>query len=393
MSHAPSAHQHPIALQLKTIYLPASETFIHRHLTRLRHWHPHVFAEHIELRDRFPLDHISQLPRPPLWQRLPHALLRRITRDETWRAPFRTTPELRATLRTARLIHAHFGEAGIASLALRQRANLPLITSFHGRDVAKPAAHAYGPRLYRQLFREGAAFIVVSTAMRAQLSALGAPAARVHLIRTGVALPDITFAPRIWPADGCVRLLTCGRLVEKKGTRYAIEALARVSTRYPGIHLTVIGDGPLRPALERQAAAAGIAGHISFLGSQPFPRVLAEMHASHLFLLPCVTAVDGDQEGVPVVLMEAQAAGLPILASRHAGIPEVVRDGISGYLAAERDSTHLAALLTELLDHPERWPAQGAAGRAHIVAEFDLDRAAADLEALYDRIAAEQRGT
>lgn len=382
--------EQPLAIQLKTVYLSASETFVYRHLQRMQRWRTHVFAEHVERLDQFPVDAVSRLPRSPLAQRAGWATLRRVLRDETLRGAFKANAELLRVAQGASLLHAHFGEAGIAALPVQRRTGLPLITSFHGRDVAKPSARPYGRLLYRRLFRRGAAFVVVSERMREQLVQLGAPPERVHLIRTGVDLQEIPFSPRAWPDDGNVRLLTCGRLVEKKGTRYAIEALARLRGRYPHLQLTVIGEGPLRPALERQAQACGVADQVHFLGVQPVERVIEEMLASHIFVLPCVTAADGDQEGVPVVLMEAQATGMPVISSQHAGVPEVVQHGITGYLAQERNIEQLGALLATLIDNPAQWPEFGAAGRQRIVAVFDVNHAAAGLEALYDMVGFEQ---
>jgi colanic acid/amylovoran biosynthesis glycosyltransferase len=381
----------PIAIQLKTIYLPWSETFVFRHLTRLRRWRPYVFAEQLEHLDRFPLESIGRLERPALWRRASFGLLRRLSRDETLRANFRPGPTLANMLPDARLLHAHFGESGIAALPIKRQSGLPLITSFHGRDVAKPAARPYGRILYRRLFQQGAAFIAISQRMRADLIGLGARSDQVQVIRTGIDPDEIPFVIRRWPADGAVRLLTSGRMVEKKGMRYAIEAVARLHLRYPKLSLTVIGDGPLRPALERQAEVSGVARQVRFLGAQPVERVIAEMLDSQIFLLPCVTAADGDQEGLPVVLMEAQASGMPVVSSHHAGISEVVCAGSSGYLAAERDVDQLAALLVSLLEHPERWPEMGAAGRRQILAEFDVNQAAARIEALYDAVTVETR--
>jgi colanic acid/amylovoran biosynthesis glycosyltransferase len=110
------------------------------------------------------------------------------------------------------------------------------------------------------------------------------------------------------------------------------------------------------------------------------------MAAAHIFVLPCVTAADGDQEGVPVVLMEAQAAGVPVISTWHAGVPEVVRDGMSGYLVPERDIDALVLALQRLIERHEQWPTMGLEGRAHMIAEFDVNQAAADVERLYDRV-------
>jgi glycosyltransferase involved in cell wall biosynthesis len=377
----------PAAAQIKTIYLPLSETFIYRALSGLRRWRPLVLAELIANREAFPLANVARLARPALWRRAPYALLRVLFGDRTLRAAFRPLPP--GALGGARVLHAHFGEAGVASLPLLRAGAPPLVTSFYGLDAAQLARQPYGRWRYRRLFRAGAAFTAVSEAMRRELIALGAPAERTHVIRLGLDPEAIAFAPRRWPADGRVRLLTVGRLVEKKGTRYLLEALALLRERFPGLTITVVGDGPLRPELQRLALQRGIAERVRFAGALPSPAVIDLMAKSHLFALPSVTAPDGDQEGTPVALIEAQASGLPVLSTRHAGIPEVVLHGESGLLAPERDAPALAALLAQLLDRPERWAALGAAGRAHMCAAFDARDAAARLEALYDSVSAE----
>jgi colanic acid/amylovoran biosynthesis glycosyltransferase len=380
----------PVAIQVLTSYLPVSQTFIYRHLVNLSRWQPYVFTEHVQHRDMFSLEQIYTLPRPAPWQRASFAALRFLLHDHVFRANFRPSATLERVLPEARVLHAHFGECGIASLPIQRRSGLPLVTSFYGYDAVWPTLKPYSRPYHRRLWRAGAAFIVLSQVMRQQLIALGAPAERVHIVRIGIDPEQIAFQPRRWPADGSIRLLTCGRLVEKKGTRYAIEAVARLRARYPGLSLTIVGDGELRPALEQQVKQAGVADQVHFLGAQPVQRVIAEMAASHIFLLPCVTAANGDQEGTPVVLMEAQAAGMPVVSSLHAGIPEVVRHGVSGFLALERDIDQLVAILTMLLEHPERWPALGAAGRQHMLAEFDTRQAAARLEMVYDSLRYEQ---
>lgn len=378
----------PIAIQLKTVYLPPSETFIYRQLAHMQRWQPHVFAELLRGCGQFPLASVSVLPRPPRAARALFAASRVLLRDAGLRPCFNVSAELRAVAQRAAVLHAHFGESGLAALPMRRATGLPLVTAFHGRDVAQPLRGGYGRWLYRRLFHEGAAFTVVSEVMRGQLVALGAPAERTHVIHTGVDLAEIAWAPRTWPADGAVRLLTCGRLVEKKGTHDAISALARLRDDFPGARLTVIGDGPLRPLLEQHAVALGVASRVTFLGAQPLARVLIELAAAHVFVLPCRTAANGDQEGAPVVLIEAQAAGLPVVSTKHAGVPEIVRDGESGVLVAERDLDELTAALGGMLATPERWPTYGAAGRAQIAAKFAIQQTVDQLERLYDTVCA-----
>jgi colanic acid/amylovoran biosynthesis glycosyltransferase len=178
--------------------------------------------------------------------------------------------------------------------------------------------------------------------------------------------------------------LTVGRLVEKKGLEYAVRAVALARRTCPNLRYEIIGDGPLRPALGELVDKLNLAPIVSLLGAADCDFVRRKMAATDLFMLPSVTANDGDQEGIPVSLMEAQACGLPVLSTRHSGIPELVADGESGFLVAERDVEALASRLTYLIEHPESWPRMGRAGRTIVESRFNIEALNRDLLQIYE---------
>jgi colanic acid/amylovoran biosynthesis glycosyltransferase len=187
-------------------------------------------------------------------------------------------------------------------------------------------------------------------------------------------------------------LLTVARLVEKKGIDVALRALGSLRDELPGIRYEVIGDGPLRAELGSLAVSLGIADRVRFAGAVTNDAVQQAMRDADLFVLPSLTAPSGDEEGTPTVLFEAAYAGLPVLATRHAGIPDVVADGESGVLVEENDPAALADGLRTVLAARERWPAMGEAGRRLIIERGHLTAdVAARLEALYLELLAEQR--
>jgi colanic acid/amylovoran biosynthesis glycosyltransferase len=136
----------------------------------------------------------------------------------------------------------------------------------------------------------------------------------------------------------------------------------------------VFGDGPLRERLGMLAADLGIADRVAFEGRQGQEGVREGLARSDVLVAASVTAADGDEEGIPNVLKEAMASGMPVLGTRHAGIPELVEDGVSGWLVPERNEPALAEALVRLASEPERWAAMGRAGRAKIEREYDIDR-------------------
>ncbi len=280
-----------------------------------------------------------------------------------------------------RLIHALSGWEGPYGARLRARSRLPLVTTFQGADVAMPVRR--NPRFFERLFAEGDLFLASAEAIRKELLALGCPKERLLVHHPGLDLARITFAERKLSSGGAVNVLLVGQMVERKGIPYALQAFSIVHRYRRNTTLTLIGDGPLRPMIEAQIKELRL-GDVRLLGAQPREAVLAEMQRAHIFILPSAHAADGDTEGIPGALIEAQASGLPALTTWHSGIPELVVDGKSGYVVSERDTQSLIERLRHLVDHPELWPSMGRAGRAIVEAGFDLRRQTDELEALYD---------
>lgn len=274
-------------------------------------------------------------------------------------------------------IIAHFGDlaAGAARHHAAGTIRGRLLAFFHGYDVAQ--VDAVGPEHpYRLLFDRADLLLPISEHWREKLVALGAPPERTRVHHMGVETEKFAFRPRAHPGSGRggeVRLVTVARLVEKKGVDYAIRAVARLLPRYPNLRYDVIGGGK-SDRYAKLVSELGVGHAVHLHGPQPHPRVVEFLDRAHLYALPSVTAANGDQEGLPVALMEALAAGLPTVSTRHSGIPELIEDGVSGLLAPERDDAALADRLAMLLEHPERWEPLARAGRAKVEAEFDCER-------------------
>lgn len=177
-------------------------------------------------------------------------------------------------------------------------------------------------------------------------------------------------------ADG-TRVLFVGRLAAVKGAPLLLRAFAAVSGDHPEAELAIVGDGPDRAELERLAASLGVTARVAFLGYQPQEAVAEELSRSDLLVLPSFA------EGVPVVLMEAMAAGLPVIASRVAGVPELVEDGTSGFVTPPGDLETLIDRLGRLLSDPALRRRMGTAGRAKVEAEFDLEKEVRRLAGYY----------
>jgi colanic acid/amylovoran biosynthesis glycosyltransferase len=285
------------------------------------------------------------------------------------------------------VIHAHFGPTGVWSLTLRRRLRRPLVTSFYGYDVTQHPRRRIWRALYRLLFRYGDHFLALGPVMRQRLITLGCPPEKVTIQPLGISHPPANVIKRPSPKSGDhVRILMVGRLVEKKGFSYGISAFGRVAGQFPQAELRIAGDGPLAKELRQKTQIEGLEQRVKFLGRIPREQVFAEMVRAHIFLAPSVTAANGDQEGTPTVILEAQAHGLPILSTYHADIPYTILERRSGYLVPERDVDALTERLAHLLANPTRWPEMGHTGRKHVEANFNIEILAQRLEALYQRL-------
>ena len=294
-----------------------------------------------------------------------------------------------------RLIHAHFATDGLAALGLAEALDVPLVTTLHGYDVSRSRLRMLlsGRRswmrhalLRRRLMKRGSLFLAVSEAIRTRAIAQGFPAERTvtHYIGADVEL----LRPGTAPEPGLI--LHVGRLVAKKGADVLLEALAAARRSCPEARLAILGDGPLRRTLERKRDALGLGSAVEFLGARPPGEVAEWMRRAWVLAVPSVTAADGDSEGLPMVLVEGAACGLPAVATRHSGIPEAVIDGQTGWLVPERDVAALADRLAALLADPELRHRMGRAARALAEQRFDLASQTELLEDFYDRLVAER---
>ncbi|UCI07720.1 glycosyltransferase [Mesorhizobium sp. B1-1-8] len=274
------------------------------------------------------------------------------------------------------VIVAHFGQNGERAVALKKWKFLkpPIITIFHGADVAIPSHQAVLAAQYDGLIKRGALNLTVNEFFRGMLLAAGASQAGTAVHHMGIDPREISYRWQSWEGTQLIVTTVC-RLVEKKGVEFALRALAVMAAAHPQIdwRYDIVGDGPLRPSLEKLADELGLTGRVTFLGSLSHMDVKRRLRMAHLFLLPSVTASDGDMEGIPVALMEAMAAGLIAVSTYHSGIPELIVDQETGFLTPERDIPALADKLVWVAEHPEECERVALAARRKVEEHFNAD--------------------
>ena len=263
-----------------------------------------------------------------------------------------------------------------------------LVTIFHGADLSR-SIQRKSESAYPLLIREETLLLPISEFWRDKLLSMGASPDRVCVHRMGVDLNQFSFTERKAGANDRFKFITVCRLVEKKGIIFALEAMALLRKQNPEIAFSydIIGDGPLNPSLKQQAADLGLLDIVTFHGAIAPRKINTYLQDADAFVLPSIIAEDGDMEGIPVSLMEAMASGLPVVSTRHSGIPELIEDGLSGLLVNEKDAGALANALARIAQNPAERIEFARGGRTKIESTFDQAAWNNALEAHASRIA------
>ncbi len=289
-----------------------------------------------------------------------------------------------------RLIHAHFATDAAAALAIQRRLCVPLIVTLHGYDVTSsdesnrrsPLGRAY-LRNRESLFQNAQLFICVSEFTRSKALECGFPPGKLWVHPIGV---DTEFyCPQTNILQSKMPLvLFVGRLVEKKGVAHLLRAMRHIESALPEAHLVIIGDGPLRYSLQKQAQDS--LRNYKFIGAANVHVVRDWMQRASVVAAPSVVATSGDAEGFCMVACEAQAMQVPVAGFNGPGLSESVADGETGLLVAPRDEFALAEAIITLLKDKSLAARMGAAGRPRIQYRYDLHRQTALLENKYDEL-------
>lgn len=346
---------------VRSVFLPISETFIYGEIRQMKRYEPYIFCEKKQNKDCFPHKNVIISPNY-------HKLESMLENNHI------------------KLIHARFGTSGIRMLPLKEKWRVPLVTSFHGCDSPSTDKMKKRIKSLLRLFSIGECFTVPCQAMKDELIKYGCPANKVTVQYSGIDLNQFLYKERYFPSDGQVRIVYVGRLVEKKGAALLIRAFQQVNQIYPQAQLSIIGDGILAKKLKRLTKELKLQHHISFLGALPHHQVAKHLEQSHIFCLPSMKDRVGNIEGIPNAIKEAMACGLPVISTLHSGIPELIDNGQTGHLVAEKDSNELARKLIDLMKHPDTWRQLGLKARLKIETDFNREKQTEKLELLFDQV-------
>lgn len=295
------------------------------------------------------------------WHELPFSLIKTMASPACWRFLSNLPLGLRAGLRgmvrsfpawvrmpslgTFDVVLAHFGPIGVQAMVLRELGAFaaPIATVFHGFDMSRRSVLARYRAGYSMLFDKAELMLPISDLWRRRLIEWGAAPGKLKVQRMGVDLPNEPPNFNI-PTHDPLRIISVGRITEKKAHRDVVEAIAKCES---AVELDIIGSGELEHEL-RELARSMPTASVNLLGAKPHRETLAAIGSADVFVLPSVTASDGDMEGIPVVIMEAMAAGTVVVVTRHSGTPELVEHGVTGFLVDEHDPDGIAEVIDRI---------------------------------------------
>jgi colanic acid/amylovoran biosynthesis glycosyltransferase len=365
-------------------FLKPEMQHIYRQLKALRSVKTFVVTKEVQNPGQFPFDDIEVIPRRRT-NLLAHGWLKFVERRPpiVYRGEYQTLDSLLQRHR-ADLMHIYFGHTGVHLLPFIEQWHKPCVVSFHGADVAhKPEIKDYPAKL-RRLFDAVPLVFARSQSLADRLVQLGCPPEKLRLNRTGIPLKEFPFVERQPPQNGKWRVLQACRLIPKKGLATSLRAFAIFKKDNPHAQFFIAGKGPLQPELEMLAAGLGILRDVHFVGFLSQPNLMQLYASSHLFLHPSETSANEDQEGVPNSLLEAMATGLPVVATRHGGIPEAVDHGRTGFLVAEEDHVALAKAMQHITSAPHLLKEMGTRARETVVRRFEQEAQIELLESFYE---------
>ncbi|MCK9595834.1 glycosyltransferase [Candidatus Pacearchaeota archaeon] len=269
------------------------------------------------------------------------------------------------------IILCHFGTNGYNAINLKNLGilNGKIVVFFNGRDMSCELI-SRGDNFYNELFMQSNLFIPICHFFGDKFLKLGYTPRKIKVLRLGVDCSKFRIASKTQKDE--INILTIARLVEKKGLEYSIRTVAELLKKYPSLRYTIIGDGELKKPLKKLIKKLKAESNILLVGDKPRDEILKCFSETDIFVLSSITAKNGDTEGTPISIMEAMASGIPVVSTYHSGIPEVVKDEVSGFLVSEKDIGSLYKKIELLINNSSLRKKMGIEGRKIIEKDFNI---------------------
>lgn len=282
------------------------------------------------------------------------------------------------------ILHCQFATLGEHVIKLKDAGLISgqLVVHFRGYDITE-VVQEFGGEIYRNLWHRGSRFVANCEYFRDAAIKIGCPGDRIDVVGSGIDLTGFPYRPPLLLQSGPIRVVAVGRLARRKGFHTLIEAIARLNQSGTDIGLTLIGEGPERGSLEELSAALGLSAKVHFAGMQPHRAVSDLLTRSHIFIAPSETSPTGGADAPVNTIKEAMAVGVPVCATRHGGIPELVEDGVTGTLAREADPEDLGKAILRLIALEPQWPDITRSARRRVEDNYEISTVTRKLLEVY----------
>jgi len=357
---------------------------VYRQIREIRNFSPLVITQKRVQEVRFPFEDVRLVPRS-CWRWVGRVREQHLD-GFPWQVGKRETAAIQSILteENCLLLHVFFGNVAIHLLPLLRKLSIPLVVSIHGADVASEFSRGGQRKALEEVFSLSERVVCRSESLRQRIVDLGCPAEKTALGRTAV--PETKFQVRTPPESEQWVFVQACRMVPKKGLETTLRAFAHFLQKYPNSHLHLAGDGPLLSELEKLVQRRGLTSSVTLHGFLSQDKLCDLLQQAHVFIHPSEDPGDGNVEGIPNSMLEAMMSGLPVLATRHGGIPEAVTNGKEGILVEEKDAEGLGQAMEKIAQTQGDLEKMSQAAREKVMEQFSQEKRTVQLAALYEEV-------
>lgn len=368
----------PCCVHYASSYLPLTENWIYRILIHQKKYKP-VFLSRKK-------ENLSLFPFPALYSLDDYSTARQLLEILAFKilGYFIFFKKI-CKQSNAQILHMHFGYHGVKMIGLKKTLGVPMICSFYGDDAFSHPLIGNMMKKYKLLFNAADKILVLGPYMRAQLISLGCDESKVSIHHLGIDIDKIPFKKRSLKSIAPIKFLIASSFVEKKGIDLAIRALSKFRNRH-SFSLDIVGDGPLKSDLLLLVEQCGIRDRVHWHGYKPYQYFIDLAYDCDVFIQASRTTDGNRKEGTPMAIVDAMATGMTIISTKHSDIPEIVTDGLHGYLAEENNLASLEDCILKIFDNPTVIEFFSQNSRNKIEKEFNVQHQVIKLEALYTEL-------
>lgn len=358
-------------------YLPLTEVWLYNQLRSLKGFNVSFISRKTQNLTMFPINNLFSLEELSTVNRFFNILFFKL---------FGYIPRFASQIKDARLLHVHFGYQGIKMAGLKRHLKIPMIVSFYGRDAFSfPFEKKHNKKRLVKMFQQADKILVLGPYMRDSLVDLGCPASKIIIHHLGVDDSKLVYSQRKHDPSRPIKFLLASSFVEKKGVDICLKALSNLKNRFD-FTVDIIGDGPLKPTLQEIVQSGNMEDIVTFHGYQPYDFFISLASQSDVFLQASKTGRLNDKEGTPMSLVDVMATGLPVVSTKHSDIPEIVKDGETGFLAQENSVSDFEKAIMKMISNLSELSEYSKKSRNWILEQFSLEKQSERLSKIYSDV-------